>query len=174
MQNQKLKFYIKIFIFLYVYLAFVWNWTRTYDPDPRIRKIKIDTIESVKYSAPLQSFNGKFNRKIITNDPDINLIYFKSEKLKKSYLLNSGKTVWVELVCIGANSWLDLFTFERKFNYKICHVLNQNDKSLDQDSLIWTFSMYACLIVHALVLPSILFRSLSKKSKKVNSTEIKS
>ena len=166
MKNQKIKFYIKIFIFLYVYLAFVWNWTRTYDPDPLIKKIRIETIESVQYRAPLHSFSGKFNMKITTNDPDINFIFFKSNKLKKSYLLKTEKFVWLEVVCIGANSWLDLFTFNRKFNYRICHVLNQNDKSLNQDSLIWTFSMYACLTVHVLVLLSLSYKAITKKSTK--------
>jgi hypothetical protein len=173
MQIQKIKFYIKILIFSYVYLAFVWNWTRTYDPDPQIRKIRIITIESVEYRAPLHSLSGKFNRKITTNDPDVNFIYFKSNKIKKSNLLKTEKLVWLEVVCIGANSWLDLFTFNRKFNYRICHVLNQNDKSLNQDSLIWTSSMYACIIVHVLVLLGLSYKVLNKKSTKEKANESK-
>jgi hypothetical protein len=133
--------------------------TRTHWPDVITQKVIVTKIEKGSYFNSWYNIEGPFNRKITVTSPDISCIYANLNQFKKIKLQDS---IWVNIYCLGAPSWFEVFTFGRKFNYVLNDIPKINPNEKNKDSIIWTSNTITAIIVICSILIGLMFKKRKK------------
>ena len=153
---------LPILLVLYCVAIVFWNATKTDIPDPLFQKIKIVSVEKGNYYSSWFETSGPFNQKILVDQKDIGGLYCNS-KLKGFNHIVAGKDLLLKIECLEATSWWDFFTFGRNFNYRLVSIPQQNNNSIEEDSLIFTTNFWIASSVLSLIVFYLLVGSIIKK-----------
>lgn len=162
-EKKSISNYIIAAIIIYIFLAIAWNLTRTDLPDPCYQNVYIKKIEKGEYFNSWFSLHGPFSRKLLVNNENINSIY-ADHNLFQKLNIKQGENYWFKISCLQAPSWLDFFSFNKRFDYELISIPNQKDKTLKQDSLLWTWNTYVFLLVAFTITVGVLYNMVSQKS----------
>ena len=157
--SRKLRF--KKLIIIYLACVFLWNETRTDLKDVITQKVIVTKIEKGTYFNHWYNIEGPYNRKISVADSDISCIYANSNKnhFKK---IKERDSIWVNIYCISAPSWFEVFTLSRKFNYVLNDIPKINPNEKNEDSIIWTRNTITVIIVICLILIGVMYEKRKK------------
>jgi hypothetical protein len=139
--NFFLNRFVSILLVLYCFAIVCWNATKTDLPDPLFQKVKILSVEKGNYYSSWFETSGPFNQKILVAHKDIGGLYCNS-KLKGFNRIVVGQELLLKIECLEATSWWDFFTFGRNFNYRLVSIPQQNNNSIEEDSLIFTTNFW--------------------------------
>ncbi len=155
------KLIFQIVIIVYLTSVFWWNMTRTLWPDVITQKVIVTRIDKGSYFNSWYNLEGPYNRKITVAGPDISFIYANSNQnhFKK---IKQQDAIWVNIYCIGAPSWFDVFTFGRKFNYVLINIPKTNPIEKDKDSIIWTTNTITAIVAVCSILIGLMFKNRKK------------
>lgn len=157
--SRKLRF--NKLIIGYLTCVFLWNITRTNFPDVITQKVIVTKIEKGTYFNHWYNITGNYNRKISVADSDISCIYANSN-LNYFKEIKERDSIWVNIYCISAPSWFEVFKLSRKFNYVLNDIPKINPNEKNEDSIIWTRNTITSIIVICLMLIGLMFKKRKK------------
>jgi hypothetical protein len=167
-KSSPIRRYLGLGIFFYLLATFVWNSYFTHIPDELTKKVQIESVEEGEFSPTIWDYFSPYDRKITTNITEMNAIFAESD-MDNFELIQEGETVWVNVECVEASSWRDVFLFGLNFNYEITSIPDQNSELTD-DSLTWTSDVWV-LLGMLLLIPLGFIYSKFKKTKSTDSNE---